>query len=248
MLFNGLPPDQREKLTQQHRMHPQICEVVSNVFYGGEIKDDPETAGKLACLYDREPAFLANKAVLWLDLPHLEWLGGRSTQEEREPGGYSYRNRHEADTLHCFLNVMLRHSPTNLPVKETKLTLAALSPYKYQINALRTLFRQWSCPEWLEVEKPGAFTSTSFQGREADIILLSMVRNNTNFDMGFLKRQQMNVALSRARRLLVVVGCFEMLRHRAQSSDATDSFVPLLVRHLERHVVAAQDIFQELQR
>ncbi len=247
MLFNGIPPDQREKLTQQHRMHPQICEVVSNVFYKGEIKDDPETAGKLTCLYDHEPTFLANKAVLWLDLPHLKWPDGRSTQEEREPGGYSYRNKHEADVLQLFLDALRQHTPTNLP-ENKKYTIAAISPYMYQIHALRHLFRLWSCPNWLEVDRSGAFTSTSYQGREADIVLLSMVRNNTNYDMGFLDRQQMNVALSRARRLLVVVGCFEMLRHRAQSSEARDSFVRLLVQHMEPHVLAAGDSIQEFQR
>ena len=87
-LYSTLDASQREMLTQQHRMHPQIRQVVSNAFYGGELRDDPDTAGKMPFLYSEGTPILAGKAVLWLDVPHLSWPNRHSTEDQREKGGF----------------------------------------------------------------------------------------------------------------------------------------------------------------
>ena len=69
-LYGTLDASQREMLTQQHRMHPHIRQVVSNAFYGGKLCDDPDTAGKMPFLYAERTPILGGKAVLWLDVPH----------------------------------------------------------------------------------------------------------------------------------------------------------------------------------
>jgi AAA domain len=246
-LFLGLNSEQREKLTQQHRMHPQICRLVSKTFYDGDLTDDRETAGRLSFLFDDKHPFLANRAVLWLDIPHLHWPNNHSCTEKKEHGGFSFANPAEILVLRSFLHHLSEYPLADLP--ETPFTLAAISPYKSQRQALSHLLHGGQLPEWVdrkEKSKPRAFTVTAYQGQEADIVLLSMVRNNLHFDMGFLDGKQMNVAISRAKRLLVVVGCFAMLEERAKSPHADDSFLGRLVQELRTYVVPAHDLFPEV--
>ena len=59
---------------------------------------------------------------------------------------------------------------------------------------------------------PMVHTVDSFQGSEADVVILSFVRNNTHRDIGFLRGfQRLNVALTRAKHLLLAVGCADTL-------------------------------------
>jgi len=246
-LFESLPFQQKEKLTQQHRMHPQIRQVVSHVFYQRELTDDAETAGKIPFLYN-DDSLLSQRAVIWLDVPHRHWPNGHTTVEQREPEGFSYSNASELDLVRRFLTYLDTHRPDGISAEST-LSFAALAPYKLQVNELKKLLRSHVFPDWLEIVPPaGTFTATAFQGREADIVLLSMVRNNLQFDAGFLDRKQLNVSLSRARRLLVVVGCFEMLKMRAESGRSQDDFVRILVDELSQFVVPAPVVFPEVLR
>src|SRR5204863_1087679 len=109
--YDVLSPEQREELTQQHRMHPQICQVVSNTFYDRKLKDDPETAGCLSFLYGPDHPFLADRAVLWLDIPHLRWPSNQDCTDEREVGGSSFSNRAEISVARH----LLQHLETNRP-------------------------------------------------------------------------------------------------------------------------------------
>ncbi|MCX4528569.1 MULTISPECIES: AAA domain-containing protein [unclassified Streptomyces] len=240
-------------LTGQYRMHPDIGDLVSQTYYKGKLQHhthDRAPHGLTA------PAELEGKAVVWLDLPAAS-VDPR-TAETAQP---KYRNEAEAHALEVFLR-SLRGDPTR-PVD-----LAVLSPYAQQVVVLgKHLRRPEMRAELLrngialapdprgadgghsaragDPNKGGVFTVDSFQGNQSEIVAVSLVRNNMKQPgqgLGFLKAtSRMNVLISRAERLLVLVGSWDFFR--AQVSD-----VPRDERQYDelRHVAVLVDRFEKL--
>ena len=79
--------------------------------------------------------------------------------------------------------------------------IAVLTPYSKQVTLIKNLMSQ------ADVEMSEISTVDGIQGREKECILISMVRSNPGREIGFLKDwRRMNVAITRARRMLIVVG------------------------------------------
>lgn len=79
--------------------------------------------------------------------------------------------------------------------------IGVITPYRGQVKAIKEEIKN------TEYSKVEISTVDSFQGREKEIIILSMVRSNHKHEVGFLKElKRLNVAVSRAKRLLVAVG------------------------------------------
>jgi hypothetical protein len=90
------------------------------------------------------------------------------------------------------------------------LTIGVITAYAEQRDLLRRLMgpHDWPAERQLEID-----TVDAFEGREKDIIVLSLVRANRRRDIGFLRlEQRLNVAISRSRRLLIIVGDTSTLR------------------------------------
>ncbi|GAG32138.1 unnamed protein product, partial [marine sediment metagenome] len=85
----------------------------------------------------------------------------------------------------------------------------------------------------------------AYQGRESDLVILSMVRNNLTFETGFLDQFRMNVSLSRAHRMLIVVGCFKMFERRAADPRPGEEFVHRLIDEFRAYVVPAHEFLPE---
>jgi hypothetical protein len=236
--------NQRYSLSVQHRMHPDIRRVVSNVFYEGALKDDPTTSGAMPYLFSGSAGFLCERSVVWLDVPHLSWPDvRRATVDEREKNGFSFCNLSEMNVIRELLTHLHVYESTRR--EASRIRVATITPYKYQLRALRELLRDNTdgIPPWLDAE--GAFTATQYQGREADMIVLSMVRNNLAYETGFMDRYLMNVALSRAHRMLIVVGCFRMFEQRAENPHSGEEFVKRLVDEFRPYLVPAHKVFPE---
>jgi hypothetical protein len=244
--FDGTPPNAKMMLKQQHRMHPDICRIVSDAFYESKLVDSPDV--DCTYLFPNAQSPFGGRAVVWIDVPHLHWSNGRSTEDVTESGGYSICNSAEIDVTRCILSSLTSNWSEIQCSKKSNgpFEIAAIAPYRYQVRRLRTLIQNWPFPVGLQKGTRFAETATAFQGQEADVVILNMVRNNARFDMGFLDAQQLNVALSRAQKLLIVVGCFDMLRQTALSSDQDLQFCQKLVDALEPHVLPAVELFPEI--
>lgn len=113
-------------------------------------------------------------------------------------------------------------------------TLAILSPYLQQVERLRTAldgFDHANSPlaGFKPATRDGGFVHTvdSFQGGEADLVIVSLVRNNDRSNLlgalGFLSDfRRMNVLLSRARWQMILVGSLDFLREVLRATDGTD--------------------------
>src|SRR5438132_7887993 len=172
-------------------MHPAIGELVSRVFYGNRVRTGPAAPRRGTGL----PVFPS--PVTWVDTRSL-----RGTVESGA-GGTSLCNVAEARLVTSITRYLAAQAPPNL-------TIGVITAYAEQRDLLRRLMgpHDWPPERQLEID-----TVDAFEGREKDIIVLSLVRANRRRDIGFLRlEQRLNVAVSRSRRLIIIVGDTSTLR------------------------------------
>jgi len=175
-------------LTTQHRMHVDIMAYPSEALYQGRLVAHPavaqHTLDDLAVAADP----LRPGARVWLDC-----AGAGYADEKREPDGSTRNPEMAARTATEVLRLLSRGlAPSDC---------AVLTPYDAQVSELRARLAA-AMEAGLEVG-----SIDGFQGREKEAIVLDLVRSNDAADIGFLADiRRMNVALTRARRFLLVVG------------------------------------------
>ena len=172
----------REKvhlLDTQYRMDPQILRFPNAHFYAKRIKSGEN-------VLNRQPS---------LDLP-FQFVDTRGQGREERDRNFSFKNSYEATVV----KNILQNDPDIkiLLQKSEKLRIIIITPYKAQMKLLAEQIRV-SRPHSVDVS-----TVDAFQGQEGDIVILSTVRTKA---AGFVDdRQRLNVALTRAKRILRVVG------------------------------------------
>ncbi|XWS23864.1 hypothetical protein CRYUN_Cryun28dG0051900 [Craigia yunnanensis] len=177
-------------LSVQYRMHPQIRDFPSRYFYQGRLTDSESVANLPDEVYYKEPLL---KPYLFYDITH-----GR---ESHRGGSVSYQNVHEA--VFCLrLYEHLQKTLKSLGVP--KITVGIITPYKLQLKCLQREFESVIKSE--EGKDLYINTVDAFQGQERDVIIMSCVRASSH-GVGFVADiRRMNVALTRARRALWVMG------------------------------------------
>ena len=187
LLSNGLPA---HMLTTQYRMHPSIREFPSSRFYENKLEDGcspterPPVAGFLWPDWDKPVAFVP--------------VHGAEIEEE---AGSSRSNMDEAAIVVKVVNDLL--APGDLTPED----IGVISPYAGQVRLIRSMVDD--VIEGLEVK-----SVDGYQGREKEIIVLSTVRSNDAGNVGFLSNyRRLNVALTRAKRGLIVIGDDRTLRN-----------------------------------
>ena len=183
-----LHPEAVVLLEEQYRMNKAIMGYSSAVFYKGKLKAHESVADHL--LYDLD------NPLIFID------TAGCGFEEKVE--GTSTYNPEEATFVFNHLRQLLPALEANHPASFP--SIAIISPYKQQVDLLRSLLLQ--SPELLAYgDKIAVNTIDSFQGQERDIVYISMTRSNPENRIGFLSDiRRMNVAMTRARKKLVVIG------------------------------------------
>jgi len=174
------------QLTTQYRMHQKIMEFPSEHFYAGTLVADPSVAGHtLADLPGVQTESLDTQPVLFVDTSGADWT------EELDPNGESKLNPREALWI-------LKQVDALLDAGIQPEQIAVIAPYSAQVRFLRDRCSNTS----VEID-----TVDGFQGREKEVVLISLVRSNTQGEVGFLgDTRRMNVAMTRAKRRLIVIG------------------------------------------
>ncbi|HMX73145.1 MAG TPA: AAA domain-containing protein [Anaerolineales bacterium] len=191
LLNNNAP---RKMLNVQYRMHQDIMSFSSDVFYEGNLQAD--TAVQTALLAD-----LPQIAATPLTQTPIHFIdtAGASYDEEPEPDGDSRLNPLEADLVIKKVDELLQCgvSPADI---------AVISPYSAQVKLLREKILK---PSAVDGARSGIEIDSvdGFQGREKEAVIVSLVRSNPEGEVGFLAdTRRMNVAMTRARRKLIVIG------------------------------------------
>jgi len=193
LLADRLPNECVTKLLHQHRMVRQIGDLVSHCFYNGELKSLREGEARFL-----DPAL--PRPVTWFS---TTLLPDRWELRDHE----SYKNI--AEVLQ--IRRVLKRINLMAGAKKIRLSVAVLTGYAAQKEeVLRALDADHESLQWLTIE---CNTVDAFQGREADVAIYSVTRCNQRGDIGFLReRRRLNVALSRARSGLVIIGDASFIR------------------------------------
>jgi superfamily I DNA and/or RNA helicase len=206
-----LPKDSQRTLKMQYRMIPAIGRLISECFYDGELESHVRAP-------DARLLLVSGRAVTWYTTRYLE-----SRREEN--AGESFINSGEVDAtldLLAAFEEALSHS-------DDRLSVQLLSGYAAQVRLLgRHVDRGRDQFPHLDVE---CSTVDTVQGREAEIVIFSVTRSNEGERAGFLQEfSRINVALSRAREALVIVGDDEFVR-RAPGAEPLHR----VLKHIEQY-------------
>lgn len=215
------------RLTHQHRMHPAIAELVSHSFYDGTLVTDGKAIEKFrtgpAPIRSLDRDRLPASPIVFIDMPYVQDTIGKRWIEKLP----RYHNAEECSAVLAVLDQLRSTANGSSP----KPTLAVLSPYAEQVRRLRTAIldnksgRLSHLSEFAPAGGDSAFVGTvdSFQGNEADVVVVSLVRNNQHAGpsaLGFLRdARRMNVLLSRAKWKLIIVGSLKFLDRRFSEGE-----------------------------
>ena len=190
-----------EMLAIQYRMNEKIMQFPSQWFYDNKL----EAHGSV-----KDHRLDEESIVQFVD------TAGTGYEEELLNAPFGIRNKQEADLVLTLL--------PGIVAANKQASIGIISPYKLQIQYLREqLAEQGIASKNIQVQ-----TVDGFQGQEKDIIIISLVRSNSKQEIGFLKDlRRMNVAITRARKKLIIVG---------DSSTLTSSkFYSGLQEYIESH-------------
>jgi superfamily I DNA and/or RNA helicase len=215
-------------LTRQYRMHESIMRFSSDHFYDGKLIADEHVASHLLCdLPGVDPSLETEKPVEFFDSAGAAW------EETVEPEGLSKLNEKEAEFV-VFKVRQLFAQGVNVE------DISVIAPYAAQVRKIRGLFRsiKTESGEASELCNVEVDTVDGFQGREKEVIVISLVRSNAQCEIGFLKDyRRTNVALTRARRKLIVIADSATL--------GGDEFYGSLFQYFES-IEAYRSVFEEM--
>ncbi|KAH9063276.1 P-loop containing nucleoside triphosphate hydrolase protein [Lactarius vividus] len=194
----------KKMLTVQYRMHTKIAEFPSKTMYGSMLTTHSSVATHLlrqlpnvVVSSEEDTQEILGTPVVFFDTAGCEYferLEGDSDEGSR-------CNENEATIVKQWVATLV-----TMGVNPSQ--IAIITPYQAQVSLLTSLLRSTHGPE-LEIG-----TVDGMQGREKEAVIISLVRSNDKREVGFLKEERrLNVAMTRARRHLCVVGDSSTVQH-----------------------------------
>ena len=186
-------PEAVTLLRLQYRMNDDIMRFSSNYFYGGQLESAPEV--KYRSILDLDTP------IVWIDTSAFDI----SVHEEFVGESFGRINKAEAELTLLALQHYFEKIGKQRLLNE-RIDVGIISPYRAQVQLLRRLLlkREYFKPFRRAIS---VNTVDGFQGQERDVIVISLVRSNDEGQIGFLRDlRRMNVAITRARMKLIILG------------------------------------------
>ncbi|XP_032426598.1 putative helicase mov-10-B.1 [Xiphophorus hellerii] len=201
--INGFNSRYMTKLLRNYRSHPAILKIPNELFYDSELQFCSSLED---CLYSN-----------WELLPRKDFplmFHGVAGMKEQDLNSPSVYNMAEVDVLKEYLKSLIKYRRRNGLDKIGPKEIGIVTPYTKQVEKINAAFHKDKDLVKEDLENVLVGTVEIFQGKESDVILMSTVRSNPgltapnqHFSLGFVKdEKRFNVAMTRARSLLVVVG------------------------------------------
>ncbi len=196
-----IPASQIHLLSIQYRMNEQIMKFSNQSFYDGKLKAHPTVKNHTLADLPGYQSFLSLKQHINDALEPsnpVVFINYEQGVEQKLPDSHSYYNLVEIKKVNELADALLssRLFPEDLGI---------ISPYEQQVNRLKERLSGYG----IEIK-----SVDGFQGREKEVIILSLVRANENGNIGFLRDyRRLNVALTRAKRKLIIVGNANTLKN-----------------------------------
>ena len=195
-LLSNLPPSNCFRLLKQYRMIKPIGDLVSSIFYDGELQSfQTQSQVDLTTIFKKP----------------VTWFSTSAIPKRRETkSNTSYANLVEANVIKVLITRLLEFL---IEQDVQDFSICLLSGYLSQVDELKRILGDLVIPETISID---ACTVDTFQGREADVAIYSITRSNERGDIGFVRdKARLNVALSRARVALGIVGDANFCRQLA---------------------------------
>lgn len=193
-------PETVSLLKIQYRMHEDIMRFSSRWFYQDELESAPEVSHRGILRLDTP--------VVWFDTSECDFT------EDTKADSMSRINKREAEVLVEQLHVYIEKI-TKERILEEHIDFGLISPYKAQVQYIRGLIKRDAFFKPLR-RLITVHTVDGFQGQERDVIMISLVRANEGGQIGFLNDlRRMNVAITRARMKLMILGDASTLSRHA---------------------------------
>ena len=188
-------PEVKALLGVQYRMHEDIMRFSSGYFYDGALQADDSV--KTALLWKSPET--DNRPFTFID------TSGTGYEEKFHPQTTGLSNPEEGQLVLNHLNTWLEAVKSHLTTNYMHVSVSIISPYREQVEWLKAEADKQGIAKKIPNLRIG--TVDGFQGQEADVVYISLVRSNGKQEIGFLRDiRRMNVAITRARKRLVVVG------------------------------------------
>ncbi len=184
-------PDAVTLLTVQYRMNERIMKFSSDAFYGGMVESAPQ---------------VRHRGILDYDTP-MVWIDSSEAEGREEFVGESFGRINKAEAA-LTLDVLEKYF-TKIGrgrILEESIDVGVISPYRAQVQYLRRMITKNA---FFKPYRKLVTVNTvdGFQGQERDVIVISLVRSNSEGQIGFLQDlRRMNVAITRARMKLIILG------------------------------------------
>ncbi len=178
------------RINEQHRMHPTIGSFISKEFYEGTIENGINTINKV-----NDYGIFNDKNIAWINMPIYN---GKEEKNNQDITRYC-----EVEKIVEIISKLISNNPNK------QLDIGVISFYKGQVNLINRVLKE-KFPEDI-LKSISCNTVDSYQGKEFDITIVSGVRCNKEItpqkSIGFISNSssRVNVALSRAKKLLIVV-------------------------------------------
>lgn len=224
-LYKNLPATNKKMLAIQYRMHENIMQTIAPFYKNGNdsLKCGLSDSDVLRDHKLEGPSIKRTDHLLWIDIPNRH-----PYFEERMKEGSSLYNEAELEVVRTMLlelnEATAKAKSEELIAQDELKSVGVISFYAEQVKRINRLIEH-------ELNIPHLHIRTGsvdkFQGMEMDVILVSMVRNNDHKhgDIGFAKDyRRLNVALSRARELLVLIGSIEMFTNRPKKEETRSMY------------------------
>ncbi len=185
-------------LNRQYRMNIPIMKFSNSYFYNNELIADETVSTQMLVNEITEVDKINNSPIEFID------TAGCGLEEIQHPETLSSYNIGEAKIIFNHFSQLINWY-SNFK-QNNKLSIGIISPYKEQVNWFKENIKEL-CTNSLSIEELRINTIDGFQGQECDVIYISLVRSNSEQIIGFLNDiRRMNVAITRAKKKLVVVG------------------------------------------
>ncbi|XP_071960449.1 putative helicase MOV-10 [Antedon mediterranea] len=185
------------KLLKNYRSHPSILELPNELFYDNELQANADK-------------FMRETMCTWEELPKKNFpmiFHGVDGNDEREGNSPSFFNKSEAATVLDYVDNLMKGKHSGKKIQQADIGI--ISPYRKQVQKIQKALKSRNYKDI----KVGSVEE--FQGQERLVIIVSTVRSNKedylkidrDFKLGFLDNpKRFNVAITRAKALLIVVG------------------------------------------
>jgi superfamily I DNA and/or RNA helicase len=178
----------QSRLKVQYRMSREIGDLISKCFYDGDLRH-AGTVGNI------------NHKQKWINTPVVWFSTKKLKRHEENKVGFSFQNMVEAEITKSILDKL----EVDLASQNITRSVGIIAGYMGQKRLFRQqIGRDFSLWPHMRIE---INTVDAYQGQEKDYIIYSVVRSNAQHKIGFLQdERRLNVALSRARELLIIIG------------------------------------------